>query len=127
VLNQVQIEYIVGDIFELEEFDTKFDIIVSNPPYVRELEKEKMNKNVLQYEPEAALFVSNDEPLLFYKRIAELSANNLNAGGSLFLEINQYLGKETKGFLEDQNFSEIELRKDMFGNDRMLKGVLGAN
>ena len=127
-LNEVDITFLKRDVFELEpaspagRLELEFDIIVSNPPYVRELEKKEMSKNVLNHEPSKALFVSNEDPLIFYKRITIFASTNLKAGGSLFFEINQYLGKETKQLLKDHNFSEIELRKDMFGNDRMLKG-----
>jgi len=126
--NGVTIKFLKQNILELEpahsigRLELEFDIIVSNPPYVREMEKKKMNKNVLEHEPNLALFVSNDNPLLFYKCITEFAVKNLKESGVLFFEINQYLGKETKQLLIDHNFSEIELRKDMFGNDRMLKG-----
>jgi len=125
-LNKVDITFLSENILELE-LELTFDIIVSNPPYVQELEKTKMHKNVLEHEPELALFVSDENPLIFYKRIVAFAAKNLNEGGALFFEINQYLGKETVQLLKDYNFSEIELRKDMFGNDRMLKGVLETN
>lgn len=128
--NEVAIEFIHADILELETlgFDSaqpdNFDIIVSNPPYVREKEKAAMQTNVLEHEPQLALFVTNEKPLVFYKRITAFAKTHLNEGGALYFEVNQYLGKETKELLEEQNFSEIELRKDMFGNDRMLKGTL---
>ncbi|HMB62560.1 MAG TPA: peptide chain release factor N(5)-glutamine methyltransferase [Eudoraea sp.] len=121
--NGVNIACIEGDIFTWHGVDEKFDIIVSNPPYVRELEKQLMRNNVKKYEPETALFVSDEAPLQFYEQIVFMAKNNLAGAGALFLEINQYLGKETRQLLEDQNFSEIELRKDIFGHDRMLKGV----
>ena len=104
--------------------DLKFDLIVSNPPYVRELEKSEMGKNVLNHEPKEALFVTDENPLMFYEAITEFAVLLLKPNGKLFFEINQYLGKESQQLLQDHNFSEIELRKDMFGNDRMLKGVL---
>lgn len=123
-LNEVEISFLKNDIFELDlEPEFEFDLIVSNPPYVRELEKKKMHKNVLEYEPSLALFVSDENPLRFYKRITDFANKNLKKGGGVFLEINQYLGKETEQLLRDYNFSEIELRKDMFGNDRMLKAT----
>lgn len=100
-----------------------FDIIVSNPPYVRESEKKDMAANVTDHEPPGALFVSDSDPLLYYKAIATFAAENLCTGGNLYLEVNQYLGEETKHLLEEQNFSEIELRKDMFGNERMIKAT----
>jgi len=88
------------------------------------LEKQEMKNNVLDNEPELALFVADDNPLIFYKKIIELAAKNLIDKGVLYFEINQYLGKETQSLLEATNFSEIELRKDFFGNDRMLKGKI---
>lgn len=123
VRNGVNITCIEGDIFTWHGVGEKFDIIVSNPPYVRGLEKQFMRNNVKQYEPESALFVSDVSPLRFYEQIVFTAKKNLVNGGALFLEINQYLGKETRQLLEDQNFSEIELRNDLFGHDRMLKGI----
>jgi len=123
-LNGVEIYFINADILEVNDLDDKFDIIISNPPYVRMLEKQEMKNNVLDNEPELALFVADDNPLIFYKKIIELAAKNLIDKGVLYFEINQYLGKETQSLLEATNFSEIELRKDFFGNDRMLKGKI---
>jgi release factor glutamine methyltransferase len=123
-LNGVEIYFINADILEVNDLDDKFDIIVSNPPYVRMLEKQEMKNNVLDNEPELALFVADDNPLIFYKKIIELAPKNLIDKGVLYFEINQYLGKETQSLLEATNFSEIELRKDFFGNDRMLKGKI---
>ncbi|MBO6534517.1 MAG: peptide chain release factor N(5)-glutamine methyltransferase, partial [Muricauda sp.] len=100
-----------------------FDIIVSNPPYVRELEKHEIRKNVKDFEPETALFVKDEDPLLFYRAIIDFAEKHLSEKGSLYLEINQYLGAETKALFQAHNFSEIELRKDLFGNDRMLKAL----
>lgn len=120
--NEVDITFWKHDIFELE-LELEFDIIVSNPPYVRELEKTEMAKNVLEHEPELALFVRNEDPLRFYKGVVEFAQNNLKPEGEVYLEINQYLAEETQQLLEANNFQDIELRKDIFGNDRMLKGV----
>ena len=103
--------------------DIKFDIIVSNPPYVRELEKEEINPNVLDNEPHIALFVKNNDPLLFYKKIADLAKSHLKPNGLLYFEINQYLGKETVSMLSEKGFT-TELRKDLFGNDRMIKSTI---
>lgn len=127
--NQVDITFIQQDILNPElalelGFELEFDLIVSNPPYVRELEKSKIKKNVKEYEPHAALFVPDKDSLLFYRAIAQFSKRHLKKKGSLYLEINQYLGVETKGLLKAHNFSEIELRKDLFGNDRMLKATV---
>ncbi|WP_136465591.1 peptide chain release factor N(5)-glutamine methyltransferase [Flagellimonas onchidii] len=134
MLNNVEVTFLQKDIlnpeleFELySEFESvlelQFDIIVSNPPYVRELEKEEMKKNVLEHEPDLALFVPDNNPLLFYDAITQFAKTRLKENGSLFFEINQYLGKETKALLEAHNFLEIELRKDIFGNHRLLKGI----
>ncbi|WP_422092220.1 peptide chain release factor N(5)-glutamine methyltransferase [Tenacibaculum ovolyticum] len=104
--------------------DLKFDIIVSNPPYVRELEKAEIKNNVLENEPHLALFVDDNNPLIFYDKIADLAKNHLTKNGYLFFEINQYLGKETVDMLKEKGFTNIELRKDFSGNDRMIKASL---
>lgn len=124
--NGVDIGFMHQDILnpELElESELAFDVIVSNPPYVRELEKEKIQKNVKDFEPDTALFVSDEDPLLFYRAIIDFAESHLSENGKLFVEINQYLGAETKALFKAHNFSEIELRKDIFGNDRMLKAI----
>jgi len=118
--NEVDVTFIEGDILNYDE-EYEFDIIVSNPPYVRNLEKKEMQDNVLKHEPHVALFVADDNPLMFYKAIAEFASKHLSENGKLFLEINQYLGKETKVLLKEHNFSEIELRKDIFEKDRMIR------
>ncbi len=122
-MNQVEVEFLHADILNMEYFKDKVDVIVSNPPYVRLLEKEKMKPNVIENEPGSALFVPDNDPLVFYRKINEIAKKNLKSGGRLYLEINQYLGKETKALFEN-GFIEVELRKDMFGNDRMLKGII---
>jgi release factor glutamine methyltransferase len=127
-LNAVEVDFIEQNILEtchteLDSASQKFDVIVSNPPYVRELEKAEMKGNVLKHEPELALFVDNTNPLIFYKAITEFATHSLKAGGTLYFEINQYLGAEMIQLLEDFNFKDIELKKDMFGNNRMIKGV----
>jgi len=119
--NEVKVEFIKKDILNFDAFDAKFDVIVSNPPYVREQEKKAMHQNVTEHEPGLALFVSDENPLIFYEAIARFASKNLKENGSLYLEINQYLAKETQQLLRKRNFSEIELRKDMFGNFRMMK------
>ena len=131
VSNKVEINFIQTNILEVEDLSqlqtpnfqlpTSFDIIVSNPPYVRNLEKEEIKKNVLDYEPHLALFVEDTDALLFYRKIAQLALKNLSPKGLLFFEINQYLGKETVELLENLGFKNIELKKDIYGNDRMIK------
>lgn len=119
-LNTVTVNFIQRNILEVTDLEQQFDIIVSNPPYVRNLEKAEIKPNVLANEPHLALFVADDDALLFYRKIAELATKNLSVEGKLFFEINQYLGKETVELLENRNFKNIELRKDIYGNDRMI-------
>ena len=118
--NSVNVTFINQNILETEDLRQQFDIIVSNPPYVRNLEKEEIKKNVLDNEPHLALFVEDNDALIFYKKIAELAQENLSKNGQLYFEINQYLGKEMVDLLEKMNFKNIQLRKDIYGNDRML-------
>ncbi|WP_074409388.1 MULTISPECIES: peptide chain release factor N(5)-glutamine methyltransferase [Aquimarina] len=122
--NQVDVTFIKTDVLEIEDLFRDFDIIVSNPPYVRELEKKEMKSNVLDNEPQQALFVSDDEPLLFYKKITDLAKRKLRENGSLYFEINQYLGIETKSMIESKGFKSVEVRKDIYGNERMIRARL---
>lgn len=123
-INAVNVTFIEKNILETEDLEQQFDIIVSNPPYVRELEKQEIKKNVLDNEPHLALFVDDNDALVFYRKIAELAQKNGSPNGQLFFEINQYLGKEMLELLEKMNFKNIELRKDIYGNDRMMKGTI---
>ena len=120
LLNSVSVNFITQDILKTTQLPQKYDVIVSNPPYVRELEKVEISTNVLANEPHLALFVPDKNPLLFYNKIADLAKQQLNESGILFFEINQYLGKETVKMLEEKGFQNIQLKKDLFGNDRML-------
>jgi release factor glutamine methyltransferase len=120
-LNKVTINFIELDILTTKSLPQEFDVIVSNPPYVRELEKKEIKNNVLDNEPHLALFVADENPLIFYSKIADLAKQQLSKNGLLFFEINQYLGKETIALLEEKGFKNIELRKDIFGNNRMVK------
>ncbi|WP_350285539.1 peptide chain release factor N(5)-glutamine methyltransferase [uncultured Croceitalea sp.] len=121
-LNTVKVNFVQADILAITKIEwTEFDIIISNPPYVRELEKPKMNNNVKLYEPPTALFVPDTNPLLFYEAIANFAGSALKNEGQLYLEINQYLGKETKSLFAAHNFTAIELKKDIFENQRMLR------
>jgi len=132
-VNAVDVNFIQADILKMDDLDqlptsnfqlpTHFDIIVSNPPYVRNLEKVEIKPNVLAYEPHLALFVEDTDALLFYRKIAELALKNLSENGKLYFEINQYLGKETVELLESLGFKNIELKKDIYGNDRMVKST----
>jgi release factor glutamine methyltransferase len=122
-LNEVEVTFIEQNILETLDLGQEFDIIVSNPPYVRNLEKEEIKKNVLDNEPHLALFVEDNDALIFYRKIAELSQKNLSYSGQLYFEINQYLGKEMIELLEKMDFKNIELRKDIYENDRMMLGI----
>jgi release factor glutamine methyltransferase len=128
--NKTNINFIQTDILQVEDFLSlraesrslsKLDVIVSNPPYVRNLEKVEIKKNVLDYEPHLALFVEDNDPLIFYRKMAELALQSLKPNGLLFFEINQYLGQETVEMLQQLGYKNIELRKDLMGNDRMIK------
>ncbi len=118
--NKVDVTFMFQDILETEELKCQFDVIVSNPPYVRNLEKEEIKKNVLDYEPHLALFVDDNDALVFYRKIASLAHNNLLENGQLYFEINQYLGKEMIDLLGKMDFINIDLRKDIYDNDRMI-------
>ena len=124
ILNKVTIKFIELDILNTESLPQEYDIIISNPPYVRELEKEEIKNNVLKNEPHLALFVADENPLIFYNKIADLAKQQLSKNGMLFFEINQYLGKETVNMLVKKGFKNIQLKKDLFGKDRMIKCVL---
>jgi release factor glutamine methyltransferase len=119
-INNVEVNFILKNILETEVLDENYDIIVSNPPYVRNLEKEEIKPNVLEYEPHLALFVDDNDALLFYRKIAELAKRNLSENGKLYFEINQYLGKETVELLEGMGLKNVILKKDIYENDRMI-------
>ena len=122
-LNNVKIDFIHADILNIKsEIEIpKSDIIVSNPPYVTQHDKTQMHTNVTDFEPHTALFVPEDDPLLFYNAIADYALNNLSTNGLLFFEINENLGKQTVELLNSKHFKNIELRKDMSGRDRMIR------
>ncbi len=121
--HQVAVHFLEADILKTDELPKTYDMIISNPPYVRRQERSQMHGNVLQFEPDQALYVSDDNPLLFYKKIIVLAAKCLNEKGCLYFEINQYLGKEVVQLLAQNGYKNIELRKDFLGNNRMLKAV----
>jgi len=121
VLNNVKIKFHQIDILKEKKYAEKYDIIVSNPPYVRESEKKEMLANVLDYEPKEALFVTNKQPLIFYKKIGEFAKEHLKPTGNLYFEINQHLSHETLKLMTEIGFHNIEIKKDFLKNDRMLK------
>ncbi|MDE5422972.1 peptide chain release factor N(5)-glutamine methyltransferase [Ancylomarina sp. DW003] len=126
VLNNVTINFHLRNFLKWEKYswEKSFDIIVSNPPYVKESEKELMEKNVLAYEPHTALFVDDNDPLIFYRRIAEFAKTHLKKGGKLYFEINEALGREMMELLENLGFSSIKVMKDLNGRDRMTSAEL---
>ncbi len=128
ILNHTKINFLQGDILNTESGKQnpkyRIDIIVSNPPYVRISEKEKMSKNVLDYEPHIALFVEDKNPLLFYNSIADFALKNLSANGKLYFEINEALGSDVKKLLEEKGFKNVEVKKDMSGKDRIAVGSM---
>ncbi|MDR2359306.1 MAG: peptide chain release factor N(5)-glutamine methyltransferase [Prevotellaceae bacterium] len=125
--NDAAIHFFRCDILSAMPFGKKADCIISNPPYVRHSEKAAMGKNVLLYEPPQALFVADNDPLVFYRAIARFAQQHLQDNGSVFVEINEALGDETKALFETAGFSAVELRKDMHGKDRMIRGMLNGN
>ena len=122
--NNVAINFLQEDILKAEILAQKFDIIVSNPPYVRALEKVAIKNNVLANEPHLALFVEDNNPLIFYDKIANLAKKYLRKNGMLYFEINEYLGKEMIDLLVLKGFKDIHLKKDLFGKDRILKASI---
>lgn len=125
LVNEVKVEVINWNALSQDPSwlkSKKLDIIVANPPYVRKQEMKLMSRNVLDFEPHSALFVTDQNPLIFYKAIAEFAVDNLSDSGILFFEFNEYLGKEMTALLEELNF-DVEIRKDLFGKDRMLKAI----
>jgi release factor glutamine methyltransferase len=119
--NGVQLNGIQANVLEWENTELQFDIIVSNPPYVRESEKERMAPNVLEHEPHLALFVENNNPLVFYQAIVALSKQALKKQGLLYFEINEYLGEETKALFSSDDFENVQLKTDIFGKNRMMR------
>jgi release factor glutamine methyltransferase len=123
IRNKVHIKFIHKDILKIDALQNSYDVIVSNPPYVRESEKKLMQNNVLKYEPDLALYVSDSDPLIFYKQISKLAAKGLKPNGYLYFEINQYLGADICELLTGMDFKNIELKKDIYGVDRMIRAV----
>ena len=118
--NAVKLNMIKANVLDWKPTDLSFDLIVSNPPYVRESEKERMAPNVLEHEPHLALFVENDNPLVFYRAIVELGKQTLKKQGQLYFEINEYLGKETQALFSSDTFEDVQLKSDIFGKHRMI-------
>ncbi len=124
-LNELDIQFFQGDILsgKPDDYPREFDIIVSNPPYVTELEKKLMHANVLEHEPAEALFVHGGDPLVFYRRMATLAKYWLKPGGKIYFEMNGSFEKPMIALLQDSGFHDVVLKKDLFGKNRMIKGV----
>jgi release factor glutamine methyltransferase len=124
-INNVPVVFFRFDIFKWHEIPVgkKWDIIASNPPYVMYKEKELMNKNVTDFEPHLALFVPDKDPLIFYREIIGFASKHLNRGGHLYFEINEKLGLEVSLLLQSASFTDIVLRKDINGKDRMVRAI----
>jgi release factor glutamine methyltransferase len=121
--NGVTVNPLLCNILDEQPEVQPYDLIVSNPPYVLHSEKTKMHKNVLEHEPEKALFVPDDQSLIFYRKIADFAQKNLKNKGSLYFEINERKGTEIKELLSDSGFVNIILKKDINGKDRMIKAT----
>ena len=122
ILNSVDVNFMFNDVFGFS-VTKKYDLIVSNPPYVLNSEKKYMHQNVIDYEPHNALFVEDSNPLIFYEKIALIASKNLNSNGLLFFEINEKFGEQIIDLLLKLNFVDIELKKDINGRDRIIKSV----
>ncbi|MBS2096905.1 peptide chain release factor N(5)-glutamine methyltransferase [Carboxylicivirga linearis] len=121
---QLDVNFKKVDVLQCSSVNLPFTCIVSNPPYVRNLEKKLMEDNVLKHEPHLALFVEDNDPLIFYRTIAQLGKKALVNKGSLFFEINEYLEQEMTNLLKDMGYIDIECRKDLQGKARMMKATL---
>lgn len=121
--NNLEVNFLLVDILNPSDFGKKWDIIVSNPPYIPEQEKVEIEPNVLDHEPHLALFVPDNDPLLFYRNIAYFAKNHLQPGGKLYFEIHRKFGESCVKLLSEMGFQDIELRKDISGNDRMVRAV----
>ncbi len=126
-INTVEVNFIEEDILNISQnAETQFDIIVSNPPYVKMSEKELMQPNVLEYEPHLALFVEDDNPLKFYKAIVNYASENLKIKGRLYFEINEALGKDVSELTKAADFENVEIHLDINGKERMLSASKSA-
>lgn len=125
LFNELDVTFLENDMLtdELPFTSESLDVIVSNPPYIMDKEKVDMRNHVLDFEPHLALFVADETPFIFYDKIAEMGQSKLRKGGSLYFEINEYFGPQMVELMEKHGYSAVELRKDLQGKDRMIKGV----
>jgi release factor glutamine methyltransferase len=122
--NGTNVTFAHCDILKFQPQEAEYDIVVSNPPYIKEIEKKMMDANVLDWEPATALFVPDNDPLLFYRTIAEKALTMLRTGGKLYFEINREHGNDTLAMLTTLGYGNMELRKDFADNDRMVRATL---
>ncbi len=124
VNNETEIDFQLLDFLDESKWSelSKYDVIVSNPPYIKTTEATTMSKHVLEFEPHKALFVPDEDALLFYRKIADFALQHLQPNGAVYVEINQQLGKETVELFQQKGFT-VALKKDMSGNERMIKAV----
>jgi len=121
--NNMNVDFMMMDALNMPWERDKYDIIISNPPYVLESEKEQMSKNVLEHEPHTALFVEDEDPLLFYEAISTWAVGSLKKGGQLYFEINEKYAKETSVLLKETGFESVETRNDIFDKPRMIQAI----
>lgn len=119
--NNVQIDFFIDDIFNFKNHFSSLDVIVSNPPYIPTEQQNLMTESTLQYEPELALFVPNENPLMYYQTIFDFAKNTLSENGKVYVEINEFLADKTKNLALKYNFSVVEIIKDLSDKDRILK------
>lgn len=124
LLNKASVDFFTADVFDHKlMFEPPFDIIVCNPPYVLEPEKDLMSVNVLDFEPHSALFVPEDDPLRYYSAVLKLASKALKAGGKIWFEINEKMGRDASNLVRSAGYEEVQVIKDINGKDRILKGI----
>jgi release factor glutamine methyltransferase len=119
----LKINFFPCDILRAEKSDRKYHVIMSNPPYIPCSERKDVMRRVKDFEPERALFVEDSDPLIFYRKIAQFAQSNLFSGGNLFFEVHRDFGKVCVQLLEDMSYLKVQLKKDIFGNERMIRAV----
>ena len=126
-LNSTEVTFVKEDVLQMSSIENsikkEFDVIISNPPYITNSEKRLMNENVLTFEPHIALFIDDDDPLLFYDKIGHLAYDNLSSGGKLYFEINEHYGNQTMKLLKSIGFSDIRILKDLQNKDRIVSAI----
>ncbi len=124
IKNRVEVDFLIVDILKPHTNEQKWDVIVSNPPYIAESEKSQIHLNVLDFEPHLALFVPDNDPLVFYRHIASYGKKHLNENGKLYFEIHRDTAQNGAKLLEEMGFNDVEIRSDISGNERMISACL---